>query len=155
MAQSPARKQDNSNSPPEKPVPPPMQSVIKGGWTYRVENPTETSVSALKELADAIRALAQEIRSHSWAFVRYGPRMLPRSETAAREQQIVALAGEIDKLAERLPQSNVTYADVEAILSRLREMGSFPDSLLVNNVARAIYALEKRRTEAQKSAETP
>jgi hypothetical protein len=39
-----------------------MQLVIKGGWTYRVANPTETSVLALKELAEAIRALARDVR---------------------------------------------------------------------------------------------
>lgn len=138
---------------PKKPVPPPMQSVIKGGWTYRIENPAETAISALKDLAEAIRALAQEIRGHSWAFVRHGPQMLSPSETALREQQIVALAGDIDKLAERVPQSKVTYRDVEAILSRLREVGFFADSLLVSNVARAIYALEQRRTETDLGAE--
>lgn len=47
------------------PFPPPMQSVIKGGWTYRVEDPIETSVSALKELA-------QQIRTASRFFAQYG-----------------------------------------------------------------------------------
>jgi hypothetical protein len=123
-----------------------MQSVIKGGWTYRIENPTETSISALKELAEAIRALAQEIRTHSWTFVQHGPQMLSPSETSAREKKIVTLAGEIDKLTESVPQGNVTYTEVEAVLSRLREAGFFPDGLLVSNVARAIYALEQKRT---------
>ncbi len=153
MAQSLSNNGTKDDPSPEKPVPPPMQSVIKGGWTYRIENPAETAISALKELAEAIRALAQEIRSHAWAFVRHGPQMLSSSETALREQQIVALAGDIDKLAERVPQSRVTYGDVEAILSRLRGAGFFADSLLVSNVARAIYALEQRRTEPDLGAE--
>jgi len=146
MVQSPSSNGTKDDPSPKKPVPPPMQSVIKGGWTYRIENPAETAISALKELA-------QEIRRHSWAFVRHGPRMLSPSETALREQQIVVLAGEIDKLAEGVPQSKVTYRDVEAILSRLREVGLFADSLLVSNVARAIYALQERRTETDLGAQ--
>lgn len=153
MAQSPSNNGTKASPPPKKPVPPPMQSVIKGGWTYRIENPAETSISALKDLGEAIRTLAQEIRSHSWAFVRHGPRMLSPSEKAAREHEIVTLAGEIDKLAERVPQSKVAYADVEAVLSRLREAGFFPDSLLVSNVARAIYAMEQRGTSTEIDAE--
>jgi hypothetical protein len=125
---------------PEKPIPPPMQSVIKGGWTYRIENPTETVVSALKKLAE-------EVKSHSWAFVRHGPQMLLPPETAAREDQIVGLADEIEKLADRVPQGNVAYPNVEAILSRLHKLGLFPDGLIVSNVARAIHALEKQRLE--------
>ena len=146
MAQSPSNNGAEDNASLEKPVPPPMQSVIKGGWTYRVENPTETVVSALRELAE-------EIRSHSWAFVRDGPRMLSPLETTDREQRIVALAGEIDKLAKSVPQSRVTYADIEAVLSRLREVGFFPDNLLVGNVARAIHALEQRRAATDIGAE--
>ena len=152
MRQSPSNNGIKAALPPQKPVPPPMQSVIKGGWTYRIENPAETAISALKELAEAIRALAQEIRSHSWAFVRHGPRMLSPSETAHREQQIAALADEIEKLADRVPRSNVTCEDVNAILSQLREVGFFPDNLLVSNVARAIYALQQRRTETDLGA---
>lgn len=147
MARSPSNDPSSIDTVSEKPVPPPMQSVIKGGWTYRIENPTETSVSALRELAEAIRVLAEEIREHSWAFVRFGPRMLSRPETATREREIIALAGEVDKLAEKVPRADVTYADVEAILSRLRVAGFFPNSLLVNNVARAIYALRQKRSE--------
>jgi hypothetical protein len=152
VAQSSANNGAKDDSSLKKPIPPPMQSVIKGGWTYRIENPAETAISALKELAEAIRALAQEIRSHSRAFVRHGPRMLSPSETAHREQQIAALADEIEKLADRVPQSNVTYEDVNAILAQLREVGFLPDNLLVSNVARAIYALQQRRAETDLGA---
>jgi len=139
---------------PGKPVPPPMQSVRKGGWTYRIENPTETSVSALKELADAIRALARGVRERSKFFVVDGPKMLPPTEARAREQEIISLAREIDTLSARLPNTNVTYKDVEEILSRLKKIGSFPDWLLVSNVARAISALQRTRTESEISAES-
>jgi hypothetical protein len=140
VAQSSTKGGNDADGLPQKPVPPAMQSVIKGGWTYRVENPTETSVSALKELA-------QEIKNHSWAFVRSGQRMLSPPETAAREQRIVALAGKMEELAEKVPQNTVTYVDVDAVLSQLREVGFFPDNLLVNNVARAIHALAQKRGE--------
>lgn len=148
MAQSPSSNGTKDDASPVKPVPPPMQSVIKGGWTYRIENPTETSVSALRELA-------QEIKGHSWSFVRDGPRMLSPSETAAREQQIVALARKLDELADKVPQIRVAYADVEAVLSQLREVGFFPDNLLVSNVARALHALNQRRAGGDIGAEPP
>jgi hypothetical protein len=153
MTQSPSNNGIKAALPPQKPIPPPMQSVIKGGWTYRIENPTETSISVLKELAETIRALAREIRTHSWAFVRHGPQMPSPSETRAREQKIVTMAGEIDKLAESVPQGTVTYTDVEAVLSQLKEAGFVPDGLLVSNVARAIYALAQKRTAPDIGAE--
>ena len=79
--------------------------------------------------------------------------MLSPSETKAREQRIVVLADEIDKLGKSVPQSRVTYADIEAVLSRLREVGFFPENLLVSNVARAIHALEQRRSATDIGAE--
>ncbi len=140
MAESPSNNDDKDNSPLEKPVPPPMQSVIKGGWTYRIENPTETVISALKELA-------QEVRRNSWAFVRQGPAMLSPSVTALRDQKIKELAKEIDRLGDKVPHRKVTYGEVKRVLDRLHELGFFPDQLLISNVARAIYALGQRRTE--------
>jgi hypothetical protein len=131
-----------------------MQLVIKGGWTYRVANPTETSVLALKELAEAIRALARDVRDRSKFFVVDGPKMLSPLEARAREQEIVSLATEIDTLAARLPRTNVSYEDVEVILSRLRELGSFPDGLLVNNVARAVHVVEQIRAEPNRGVES-
>jgi hypothetical protein len=124
-----------------------MQSVIKGGWTYRVENPVERTVSALKELA-------QQIRTDSWAFVREGPKMLHPSEANARQQGIIMLAGEIDKLAVQLLEGKISYSEVDAILLRLRDLGFFPDGLLVSNVARSIHALEQRRPETDAATES-
>lgn len=79
--------------------------------------------------------------------------MLSPSETALRKQQIEDLAKEIDGLADKVPHSKVTYGDVEGVLERLREAGFFGDSLLVSNVARAIYALEQRRNETDRGTE--
>jgi hypothetical protein len=124
-----------------------MQSVIKGGWTYRVEDPIETCVSALKELA-------QEIRAHSWAFVRYGPKMFSPAETNARKKEIEALAVAIEQLAAEIPQRDVPFPRVTQILSKLHGLGFLPNGLLVENVARAFVSAEKfRRLEQNASDE--
>jgi hypothetical protein len=153
MAQSPARDGTDAADRIEKPVPPPMQSVIKGGWTYRVENPIETSVSALRELAEAIRELAQQIRTDSWAFVRYGPKMLSSSETHARQQQILALAAEVEKLAAEVPHHSLPFARVTEILQRLHKLGFFPNGLLLKNVTRAFVSAEKFRRLEQNASD--
>jgi translation initiation factor 2B subunit (eIF-2B alpha/beta/delta family) len=117
---------------PEKPTPPPMQSVIKGGWTYRVESPREQCVSALRELAE-------HIRTNSAFFVQNGPKILTPSETATQQQRIEALAEELDKLAVTVPQRSpsVTYQQLDEILRKLRDLGFYPNDLLVSNLARA------------------
>jgi hypothetical protein len=149
VAQSPSNDRTRSDPLPEKPVPPPTQSVIKGGWTYRIEDPVERSVSALKDLA-------RDVRERSKFFVVDGPKLLPPVQARAREQEIVSLAKEIDTLAARQQrQTNVTYEDVEAILLRLRKLGSFPDGLLVNNVARALHVVEQMRTKPDIGVEPP
>jgi len=145
MAQSPSNNRTKGNSPPRKPIPPPMQSVIKGAWTYRVENPIETYVSALKELAE-------QIRTDSWAFVRYGPRMLSPFETHARQHEILALAAAVERLASEVkkrdaeaPQRVLPFPRVTEILKKLHTLGFFPNELLVANVARAAVSAEKFR----------
>lgn len=146
MAQSPVNNREKVNLVPEKPVPPPMESVIKGGWTYRVENPIERYASALNELAE-------EIKAHSWAFVRHGPQALSSAETHSRQQQILAVASEIEKLAAAVPKSTTSIPRVTKLLSRLRQLGSFPDGLLVENVARAFVSAEKFRGSEPSASE--
>jgi hypothetical protein len=146
MAQSPAEDGTNADGQIEKPVAPPMQSVIKGGWTYRVENPIERCVSALKELA-------QQIRTDSWAFVRHGPKMLSPPESHARQQEIVALASEIETLAAEVPQRTLAFSRVTEILPKLHKLGFFPNGLLVENVARAFVSAEKFRGSDQTAFE--
>lgn len=142
MARSPIKEGTDAAGRIEKPVPPPMQSVIKGGWTYRIEDPIETSVSALKELA-------QKIRADSWAFVRNGPEMLSPSEINSRRKEIEALAGEIEHLAAEIPRRNVPFPRVTKIISKLHSLGFFPNGLLVENVTRAFVSAEKFRRSGQ------
>ena len=114
----------------EKPTPPPTQAIIKGGWTYRVERPLEQCVSAVNELA-------QNIRTNSRFFVTSGPKMLTPEERDIRQHKIEELAEGMDKLATQVPQGTVSYRAVEELLQKLRELGFFPDNLLVSNLARA------------------
>ena len=107
-----------------------MQTIVKGGWTYRVGSRNEQRVSALKDLA-------QYIRNNATFFVRSGPKMLTPSESHTRQQRINELAVEIDKLASTVPQGTVTYNDLEKILLQLQELGLYPDNALVSNAARA------------------
>lgn len=113
----------------DKPVPPPTQAIIKGLWTYRVERPMEQCVSALNELA-------QYVRRNAGIFVTSGPKMLTPQETNARRQKIEELANQITKLAIKVPDGTVKYEAIETILKKLRELGFFPDDLLVFNLAR-------------------
>lgn len=138
MAESRSTHGTNPGSSPEKPIPPPMQSVIKGGWTYRIEDPIETAVSALKELA-------AQIRTDSWAFVRYGPRMLSPGETRARQREIIAVADDVEKLAVEIPQHNTPFSSVTQILHKLHTFGFFPNALLIENVARSLVSAERFR----------
>ena len=146
MAQSPVNNRDKANLLPEKPVPPPMESVIKGGWTYRVENPIERYASALKELAE-------EIKAHSSAFVRHGPQVLSSAETHSRQEQILAVASEIEKLATGVPKCTTSLPRVTTLLPRLHRLGFFPDGLLVENVARAFVSAEKFRGSEPSASE--
>jgi phosphoglycolate phosphatase-like HAD superfamily hydrolase len=146
VAQSPSKDGTKADLAPKKPVPPPMQSVLKGGWTYRIENPIETCVSALKELA-------QQVRADSWAFVRYGPKMLSPAETQARQQEIAALAAEIEKLAAEMPKQSVPFPRVTEILSKLHKLGFFPNGLLIENVARAFVSAERFRRPGETALE--
>lgn len=146
MTRSTSDDRSGPDAPPQKPVPPPMQLVVKGGWTYRIADQIETGIAALKELA-------QEVRDRSWVFVQDGPRMLSPSEADERKREIVSVADEIDRLAVRVPEGRLSWPDVEQALSKLRKLGHFPDGLLVSNVARAIYNVEQTRARKEVGAE--
>jgi hypothetical protein len=115
-----------------KPVGPPMQTIIKGGWTYRVETDIERSASALRDLAQYVKNT-----SAISASVANGPKLRDPEDKAYRKNQIESLATELEKLADAVPLGSVTYNDVEAVLSKLQKFDAQPDNLLVSNVARA------------------
>jgi hypothetical protein len=88
--------------------------------------------------ADALKAVAAEIRSKSNVFGQRGPRLLDPGERADRQRAIEALAGQIDAVAERAAEGQpTTYREFNAILSELSNLGySPPPPSLVSAVAR-------------------
>jgi transcriptional regulator with XRE-family HTH domain len=88
--------------------------------------------------ADALKALAAEIRSKSNIFGQRGPRLLDSEERADRQKAIEAEADQIDALAARAAEGQpTTYRDFNAILSELSNLGySPPPPSLVSAVAR-------------------
>ena len=88
--------------------------------------------------ADALKAFAAEIRSKANIFGQRGPRLLDPRERAERQKAIEAQADQIDALAERAVEGQLTtYREFNAILSELSNLGySPPPRLLVSAVAR-------------------
>jgi transcriptional regulator with XRE-family HTH domain len=88
--------------------------------------------------ADALKAVAAEIRSKSHIFGQRGPRLLDPGERADRQKAIEAQADQIDALAERAAEGQpTTYREFNAILSELSGLGySPPPPSLVSAVAR-------------------
>jgi transcriptional regulator with XRE-family HTH domain len=88
--------------------------------------------------ADALKAVAAEIRSKSNIFGQRGPRLLDSEERADRQKAIEAEADQIDALAARAAEGQpTTYRDFNAILSELSNLGySPPPPSLVSAVAR-------------------
>ena len=87
--------------------------------------------------ADALKAVAAEIRSKSNIFGQRGPRLLDPTERADRQKAIEAKADQIDALAERAAEGqSTTYREFNAILSELSNLGySPPAPSLVSAVA--------------------
>jgi transcriptional regulator with XRE-family HTH domain len=88
----------------------------------------------------ALTSVAAYTRQHADMFVRNGPRMLSPAETTKRRQRIVALADQIDALAETAKDGGVEYHQFETLLGRLHAEGFFPDSELVSAVAKTLLA---------------
>ena len=88
--------------------------------------------------ADALKAVAAEIRSKSNVFGQRGPRLLEPGERADRQKAIEAQASQIDAVAERVAKGQpTTYREFNAILSELSNLGySPPPPSLVSAVAR-------------------
>ena len=88
--------------------------------------------------ADALKAVAAEIRSKSNIFGQRGPRLLDPGERADRQKAIEAQADQIDALAERAAEGQpTTYRDFNVIVSELSGLGySPPPPSLISAVAR-------------------
>jgi len=88
--------------------------------------------------ADALKAVAAEIRSKSNIFGQRGPRLLDPTERADRQKALDAQVSQIDALAERAAEGQpTTYREFNAILSELSNLGYLPPPpSLVSGVAR-------------------
>jgi transcriptional regulator with XRE-family HTH domain len=88
--------------------------------------------------ADALKAVAAEIRSKSNIFGQRGTRLLDPGERADRQKAIEAQADQIDALAERAAEGQPTsYREFNAIVSELSGLGySPPPPSLISAVAR-------------------
>jgi hypothetical protein len=87
----------------------------------------------------ALSALANYVRTYAHLFVQDGPSRLGASDRTRRENDIKALADEIDKLAQQAGNGSVQYQQFEEVLGALHTAGFFPQSKLVSDVA---FALE-------------
>ena len=130
------------------PFPPRCNRSSKGDGPIEFEDPIETSVSALKELA-------QQIRTASRFFAQYGRKRFSPPEARTREQEIVALAAEFEKLAAEMeqlaaaPQQPLPFHRVTEIVQKLHKLGFYPNNLLFENVVRAFVSAEKFRRSEQ------
>jgi transcriptional regulator with XRE-family HTH domain len=88
--------------------------------------------------ADALKAVAAEVRCKSHVFGQSGPRLLEPEERASRQQAIEAQVAQIGALAERAAAGQpTTYREFNAILSELSNLGySPPQPSLISAVAR-------------------
>jgi Fic family protein len=97
-----------------------------------------TSYSLIASTADALGAIARWTLAYADMTVRDGPKMLSPEEGRIRTERIQAIGREIQDLG-RDPNASPTYADFEARLQALQELGFHPDGRLVSAVAQAIH----------------
>ena len=86
----------------------------------------------------ALAALADYVRTNSWAFVQDGPGSFGPAERTRRENHIKGLADTIDKLAKRAAEGSVQYQQFEEVLGALHAAGFFPAGGVVSDVAKAL-----------------
>ena len=96
--------------------------------------------------ADALKAVAEDVRSKSHVFGQRGPRLLDPAERAERQRAIEAQADEIDSLAKRAAQGqSTTYRQFDIILSELSGLGyASPPPSLISAVARSYVERQAR-----------
>ncbi len=99
----------------------------------------------LRRRADALNAVAQDVRSKSSIFGSYGPKLLNPEEKQERQRFIEELADQITALAEKTVEGHpTTYQQFAAIRSQLSDAGIATDASLVSEVARS-YVERKER----------
>jgi Fic family protein len=97
-----------------------------------------TGYSLIASTADALNAVARWILAHADQAVWNGPEMPGPEEVRIRTERIEAIGREIEDLG-RDPDAPPTYANFEARLQALQDLGSYPDGRLVSAVAQAIH----------------
>ncbi|MDF2994451.1 MAG: Fic family protein [Xanthobacteraceae bacterium] len=97
-----------------------------------------TSYSLIASTADALDAVARWVLANSHLAVRDGPRAASAEDVRIRTENIEAIGREIQELG-RDANAPPTYADFEARLRSLQDLGFYPDDRLVHLVAQAIH----------------
>ncbi len=88
----------------------------------------------------ALKAAAEYARRNRSFFVTRIPALLDPENRRATEGRIVALADDLDKLAEAVPHGQVVYEKFEAIRKELQRSGFWIENSLVSAVARSFFA---------------
>jgi hypothetical protein len=96
--------------------------------------------------AEALKAVADNVRSQSHVFGERGPRLLDQVERAERKRAIEAAADQIEELVERVTEGQPsTYREFNAILTALTNFGySPPPASLISAVARSYVGRRAR-----------
>ncbi|MGB8601627.1 MAG: hypothetical protein WCD42_05450, partial [Rhizomicrobium sp.] len=83
---------------------------------------------------DVLRVIADYVRAYSDMSVTTGSAMLRPEEAEARQNEIDALASEIESLAD-MPPRDLRLAGFNAILEKLHKCGFSPDAHLISTLA--------------------
>jgi Fic family protein len=98
-----------------------------------------TSYSVIASAGDALRAIANYTRANADLRAWSGEKMPDEEEKTQSRQKIERIADEIDVLAEKSLQREISYADFEHFLRQLHQLGFFPEDRLVSAVARMTH----------------
>jgi hypothetical protein len=106
-----------------------------------------TRANLLRRCAEAIMALAKNVRENPEILGFNGPRMPLGAEKQEKIRRVEDLANGLDTLAVAAHSGSVTYQQVEEITAAIRKLGKHPHSSFVSEVAKAfvdLSALDER-----------
>jgi transcriptional regulator with XRE-family HTH domain len=90
-----------------------------------------------KDVAAALKAVADYVQRHSSLFARDGARLWSPEQAAKQQQRIETVAAKIAALVDPAAKGTATYDQFESLLGELHKLGFFPETSLVSAVARA------------------
>jgi hypothetical protein len=112
--------------------------IITAGNSLLIHKPDlRRECQRRRDRADALKVVADYVRTHSSIFVRDAARLMTPEQTAKQKARIEAVATEIEALADPAKQGEVTYNQFESLLGELHKLGFFPETSAVAAVARA------------------